>query len=272
VTERKLAEAIGGPNATRTVAREAVHEIRRDVPPAIELRDVQLRDNRAGVSIDVAPGEIVGVTGLLGAGSARLVAGVGGAEPFASKVYVNGEPVHLNSPAAARRAGIGFIHEDRKKSGVVPDQSVANNIALASLENVSRGPWIDRGAIDRQAEKFREQLNIRLSSIHAPVRSLSGGNQQKVLLARWLASGVKVLAIDEPTHGVDVGGKSQIHALLREFADAGGAVLVASTDVGEVLDLCDRVAVLRHGELAAFKDIHGLTRADLTVLGTQEAA
>jgi ABC-type sugar transport system ATPase subunit len=272
-SEHELARLVGGPQVERARARED-----RPAPdvaggaPVLRLEGVRVTPAAPPIDLEVRAGEIVGLTGLLGSGAARLLAMAGGSVPLAGRARVDGVPARIGSPIAARKLGIGFIPEDRKGAGVVPEQSVAANIALASLERTSRGPLLDRRAIDAQARRYRDELGIRLPSIHAPVRSLSGGNQQKVLLARWLASGARLLVIDEPTHGVDVGGKAQIHELLRRFADDGGAVLVASTDVGEVLDLCDRVGVLRHGELVSLSATAELTHSDLTLLGLKEAA
>ncbi|MDO8212044.1 sugar ABC transporter ATP-binding protein [Conexibacter sp. CPCC 206217] len=277
---RELARLVGGAHAERArVARAGASPATAAPPPAgdtrppaLRLRDVRIAAAGAPIELDVRVGEVVGLTGLLGSGAARLLAMLGGATPLDGVAELGGAATRIRTPIEAQRAGIGFIAEDRKGAGLVPDQSVAENIALASLQRTSRGPWLRRRAIDEQARRFRDEFDIRLPSIHAPVRSLSGGNQQKVLLARALATGARVLVIDEPTHGVDVGGKAQIHTLLRDFAARGGAVLIASTDIDEILDLCDRVGVLRHGELVALRPVGELSRVDLTVLGAEAAA
>ena len=153
----------------------------------------------------------------------------------------------------------------------MPDQSVAMNICLASLRSVSSGGWVRLGSVNKRGETYKEQLDIRTYSVKAAAKSLSGGNQQKVMLAKWLASQVKILAIEEPTHGIDIGGKRQVHDLLRAFADEGGTILVASTDVAEILQLCDRIAIMRHGSLTDILSTEELTQHDITVRGARPA-
>lgn len=224
------------------------------------------------VSFEVRRGEIFGLTGLLGSGAAEVVRQVAGVERPDGTIEVAGREVRLRHPADALRAGIGFIPEDRKAVGLVPEQSVAMNVSLASLKEVTNRGWLTPGAVNKRAEHYRRDLDIRTRSVKVPVKTLSGGNQQKVMLAKWLASGVSVLAIEEPTHGIDIGGKAQVHELLRRFADAGGCIVVASTDVHEVIDLCDRIGVMRHGSLTRVLDPYGLDGASLTALGARDAA
>jgi ABC-type sugar transport system ATPase subunit len=210
------------------------------------------------------------LTGLLGAGAETIVRMLGGAEPLTGQLEVDGSPCKVKNPIQAYRLGIGFIPEDRKGTGLIREQSIALNVSLPSLASVSRGGVLQNGEIRNRAEQYRTDLSIKTQTVDQPVWTLSGGNQQKVMLAKWLASGAKVLAIEEPTHGVDIGAKSQVHALLRDFASGGGTVIVASTDVSEVLDLCDRIGVMRHGALAEIVDAAELTRSAVTVLGTRD--
>jgi ABC-type sugar transport system ATPase subunit len=185
-------------------------------------------------------------------------------------VEVGGRSTRVDNPRHANRLGIGFIPEDRKDAGLISEQSVALNVSLPSLESVSRFGILRHPEIDARAERYRDGLSIKAQSVDAPVWTLSGGNQQKVMLAKWLASGVRVLSIEEPTHGVDIGAKTQVHDLLRDFAARGGTVVVASTDVGEVLELCDRIGVMRHGALTRIVSADELTRSAATVLGTKD--
>jgi ABC-type sugar transport system ATPase subunit len=131
--------------------------------------------------------------------------------------------------------------------------------------------WVDRPALEARADEYRDRLQIRAPNVRTPVKSLSGGNQQKVMLAKWLASGVRILAIEEPTHGIDIGGKVQVHDLLRQLAKDGGSIVVASTDVREVLSLCDRIGVMRHGRLVDVITSSELSHADLAALGAQDS-
>jgi ABC-type sugar transport system ATPase subunit len=195
---------------------------------------------------------------------------LGGAEPLNGVLEVSGAPGKIQNPRDAYRLGIGFIPEDRKGSGLIREQSIALNVSLPSLGNVSRAGVLRNAKIHDRAEGYCGELSIKAGSVDQPIWTLSGGNQQKVMLAKWLASGAKVLAVEEPTHGVDVGAKTQVHDLLRAFVDEGGTVIVASTDVGEVLDICDRIGIMRHGALAQIVSADELTRSAVTVLGTRD--
>jgi ABC-type sugar transport system ATPase subunit len=221
--------------------------------------------------LEVRKGEVLGTTGLVGSGAAEVVKMLGGVRPFAGHLEVDGQEARLRTPRDAQRLGIGYVPEDRKAAGLVMTHSVARNISLPSLQQVSRAGVMSFSRLARRAEYFRHNLDIRLRDIHAPVASLSGGNQQKVLIAKWLASGVNILAVEEPTQGVDIGGKAQIHELLRGFAAAGGMVVVSSTDVREVVAVADRVAIFRHGQLHEVLDIDQLDEAGITARGASDA-
>lgn len=253
-TEATLARLIVGDKAASWDARSALTS---SGPPAdgvdggvvMRIKNARVLPGSPPVSLELNRGEILGLTGLLGSGAAQLVRMLGGASPFAGEVEIDGRSVRIRNPRDASRAGIGLIPEDRKALGVIPDASVAINISLPSLRSISRGGLLASKRLERRANEYREKLGIRLASIHSPVRTLSGGNTQKVMIAKWLASGVRILVVEEPTHGIDIGTKGQVHALLREFAAKGGSIVVTSTDVPEVLSLCDRVAIFRHGAM-----------------------
>ena len=203
------------------------------------------------VSLEVRSGEIVGLAGLVGSGRTELAQTVFGLTPADSgEVLVHGRPVDVRSPGGAIDAGIGYLPEDRKQHGVVPEMAVDENVSLASLAAVARGGLIDRARERSQAQRYVDQLRIKTASVASEVESLSGGNQQKVALARWLATSPKVLILDEPTQGVDVGSKSEIHALMQELAERGLAVLMISSELPEILGMSDRVAVMRGGTIA----------------------
>jgi rhamnose transport system ATP-binding protein len=228
---------------------------------ALELRRVTCR--AAGVhdvSLEVRSGEIVGLAGLVGSGRTELAQTVFGLTPADSgEVLVGGRPVIVRSPGGAIGAGIGYLPEDRKQHGVVPEMAVDQNVSLASLGAVARTGLIDRARERSQAQRYVDQLRIKTPSVGSEVESLSGGNQQKVALARWLAIGPTVLMLDEPTQGVDVGSKSEIHALMQELAERGLAVLMISSELPEILGMSDRVAVMRAGTIAGV-----LSREDAT--------
>ena len=228
---------------------------------AFELRGVTCRS--AGVhdvSLDVRRGEIVGLAGLVGSGRTELAQTVFGLTPADSgDVLVDGRVVNVRSAAAAIEAGIGYLPEDRKQHGVVPEMAVDHNVSLADLSGISRHGMIDRALERARARQYVDQLRIKTASVGSEVESLSGGNQQKVALARWLATDPKVLILDEPTQGVDVGSKSEIHALMQELAARGLAVLMISSELPEVLGMSDRIAVMRGGTIAGV-----LSREDAT--------
>jgi ABC-type sugar transport system ATPase subunit len=254
-------------------AAEKAETSRRSQPSDVLLRarNLKIALGRPPVEFELKRGEILGLTGLLGSGAAQVVKMVGGAEPlYQGEIWLEEQKIALRSPRHATRLGIGFIPEDRKGVGLVPDQSVAVNVCLASLDDVSRMGVVRPSHIAERGEEFKRRLDIRASSVRAPIRSLSGGNQQKVMIAKWLASGVRLLAIEEPTHGVDVGAKPQIHNLLRDFADNGGSILLASTDLREVLHLCDRIAVFRHGAISKVLSTDDLTHSELAVSGVRD--
>ena len=267
LTAERLAESImGREQADRS---GGAGDIREEI--GLRLSNLQLRPGADEVKFSVRKGEIFGLTGLLGSGAAELVSMIGGAQPLDGELEIEGTRTRLRTPADAMRAGVGFIPEDRKGSGLVQDSSVALNVSLASLRKVClRWGWLRRKLMSDRAEGFRSSLDIRTRSVNVPVKTLSGGNQQKVMLAKWLASGARVLAIEEPTHGIDIGGKAQVHDLLRDFARDGGTIVVASTDVEEVLAICDRIGVMRHGTLIDVLKSEELTQHELAAMGTRD--
>jgi ABC-type sugar transport system ATPase subunit len=195
---------------------------------------------------------------------------LGGVQPLEASIAIHGAPSKVRDVRDASRVGIGFIPEDRKAVGLIQEHSVAFNISLPSLREVSRLGVLRGSAMVRRADDFRSKLNIRTPSVRTQVKNLSGGNQQKVMLAKWLASGVRILAVEEPTHGIDIGAKVQVHDLLRAFAATGGTVVLMSTDVHEVLSVCDRIAVMRHGRLVDVISSEELSHADLAAMGVKD--
>jgi rhamnose transport system ATP-binding protein len=228
---------------------------------AMELRN--LTCTAAGVrniSLTIRRGEIVGLAGLVGSGRTELAKTLFGLTPADSgEIIVHGQPVRVMSPARAIEIGIGYLPEDRRRHGVVPEMALAENVSLASLKRVAQAGVIDRSLERGQAERYAEQLRIKAPSVLSDVESLSGGNQQKVALARWLATTPGVLILDEPTQGVDVGSKSEIHQLMQEMAERGLAILMISSELPEILGMSDRIAVMRGGTIAGI-----LSREDAT--------
>ncbi len=203
--------------------------------------------------VRVRAGEIVGLAGLLGSGTDRILRRLFGAAERARRVHIRGEPHHIAHPAAAIGAGIGFVPGERAL-GLVMNQSVRDNILLPNLDRLTRGGRLDRKAAEHLVRELMELLDIRPRRPELKARALSGGNQQKVILAKWLARGVGVLLLDEPTQGIDVGAKAQIQALVRDFAHRGGGALVSSSDLAELTRLCDSVLAVRADRITARLD------------------
>ena len=207
----------------------------------------------APADLAVAAGEIVALFGLVGAGRTELLKLIFGAvRPHCGQVYVDGEPVVIRKPAHAVARGIMFCPEDRKTEGIVPVRSVAENINLSARRNFSRLGFVIDGKREREnAQRQVDQLAIRTPSLNQLVMNLSGGNQQKTILARWLSETIKVILLDEPTRGIDVGAKSEIYSIVQDLARRGVAVLFASSELPEVLGIADRILVMCDGRIVA---------------------
>jgi rhamnose transport system ATP-binding protein len=213
-----------------------------------------------GVSFSVRAGEILGLAGLVGSGRTQLAEILFGLTPAdAGTIRVHGTPVRLTTPRAAIDAGIAYVPEDRRQHGVVLEMSVAANTSLATLPSVSNHGLIDRNREAALAERYVSQFRIKTPSVAADVGTLSGGNQQKVALARWLSTNPSILILDEPTQGVDVGSKAEIHELMQTLAERGLAVVMISSELPEVLGMSDRIAVMRAGRIRGI-----LTRGEAT--------
>ncbi|AWK89794.1 sugar ABC transporter ATP-binding protein (plasmid) [Azospirillum thermophilum] len=206
-------------------------------------------------SVELRAGEIVGLAGLLGSGRTEVARVLFGADALeGGTLRLNGRPVRFQSPADAIRAGIGFCSEDRKSEGIIPDMSIRENMTLALLPAMSRAGIVDTYHQQSVVWTFIRRLGIKCASPDQKIRELSGGNQQKVLLARWLCMNPKVLLLDEPTRGIDVGAKAEIQALIQELADGGMGVLMISSELEELVEGADRVVVLRDGRTVAELD------------------
>ncbi|MGX1800496.1 ATP-binding cassette domain-containing protein, partial [Streptomyces albidoflavus] len=192
----------------------------------------------------------VGLAGLVGSGRSEILETVYGArKPATGRVAVDGKWLRTGSVRAAVRAGVGLAPEERKAQGLLMLESVTRNVSVSTLSRFSRGGWVDRGRERADARAATRELSLRPDNPETPVRTLSGGNQQKAVLARWLLRGCRVLLLDEPTRGVDVGARAELYAVIRRLADDGLAVLLVSSEVPEVLGLADRVLVLREGRV-----------------------
>ncbi|MDQ2653382.1 MAG: sugar ABC transporter ATP-binding protein, partial [Chloroflexota bacterium] len=216
----------------------------------LDARDLT-NDDLHGVDVTVHAGEIVGLAGLLGSGRSELARAIFGADAVEGTLQVKGERVRWDSPRDAIRAGLGFCAEDRKADGIIPYLSVRENMTLAALPVLSRAGVVDTSEQRAIVERFIERLGIKTSGPEQPIRELSGGNQQKVLLARWLCLNPDLLLLDEPTRGIDVGAKAEIQRLIDELSADGLGVLLISSELEEISEGADRVVVLREGHMVA---------------------
>jgi ABC-type sugar transport system ATPase subunit len=216
------------------------------------------------VSFSVHAGEVVGLAGLVGAGRSDVAETIFGARPrTGGRVIISGRDARVSSPADAIRLGVALVPEDRKRQGLVLSESGRRNTSLPLLDRLSRFTWLKQSEERALVERHFHMLRIRAPDIDAPVAGLSGGNQQKIVLARWLAANAKILILDEPTRGVDVGAKAEIHALIGELAAKGAGVLLISSELPELLSLSTRILVLRSGRLVGEMAARGATQDGL---------
>ena len=216
----------------------------------LRVRNLNSPGRFRDVSFEVRAGEIVGFAGLVGAGRSEVAKAIFGLDPRATgEIELERKRLALGSTKYAMRAGIGLVPEDRKRQGCVLGMPCRANVSLAMLERLRRMGVLDRAKEQEVAAHYFGQLRVKAESLEAPVNSLSGGNQQKIVLAKWLARGGKLLIVDEPTRGVDVGAKAAIHALIDDLAQRGLAIMLISSELPEVLNLSTRILVMRDGEL-----------------------
>jgi inositol transport system ATP-binding protein len=204
-----------------------------------------------GIHLSVHRGEILGIAGLVGAGRTEMARALFGADKLArGQVFFDGQPVRIRSPHDAIRLGIGLVPEDRKQQALFLALATRENLSMAALGRLTRLVWfVDRGAERKMVERYRAALNIRMSDGEQTVNNLSGGNQQKVVIARWLAMQPRLLIVDEPTRGIDIAAKAEVHTLLDELASQGIAIIMISSELPEILSMSDRILTIREGRL-----------------------
>jgi ABC-type sugar transport system ATPase subunit len=232
---------------------EAMFEPRRGRIGDILLQAERLTHSSSFQDVDltVRAGEIVGLAGLMGSGRSALGMALAGAiQPISGAIQVEGKGVRMRGIADAIKLGIAYLPAERKTDGLFLGNSIGDNIIAATLSRFSKYGFVDRSGRKRISEQYVRRLNVRASGIQQLVGCLSGGNQQKVLIAKWLVTRPRILIVDEPTKGIDVGAKYEIHALLRRLADGGAGIIVISSDLPEILGLCDRIAVMHEGRIS----------------------
>jgi ABC-type sugar transport system ATPase subunit len=227
----------------------------------LTMRNERLIPGTAGCDLDVHAGEIVAVVGLVGSGVSTLLATVAGARRATGSVALPQRGRRISTTVDAVRSGVGYLPPDRKSSAILADLTVASNVMIGSLPKHTRIGFCSRRVLRESAAAVCDRLGVRYRSVDQAMSTLSGGNQQKALIGRWLTADVDLLVVDEPTQGVDVGARADIHGHLRAFADAGGSVLLASSDFDEVLAIADRIVVFRKGAI-----VHDLSGDELTAL------
>lgn len=238
------------------VGREVAQDYPRPAPPSHEeilrVEGLTRRSVVENASFALHKGEILGITGLVGAGRTELARLIFGADPVdAGTIYLEGRPVTIRSPADAIRLGIALLTEDRKRQGLVLGMPVFANISLATLPSFVRRRFVDESSERKAAQKFVEELRIKTPSLNQAVGNLSGGNQQKTVLARWLLSRARVLIFDEPTRGIDVGAKMEVYLLMKRLAEEGYGIIMISSELPEVLGMSHRVLVMYKGRIQA---------------------
>ena len=230
----------------------------------LEVKNISKRGNYQDVSFSVRRGEVLGITGLVGAGRTETVRALFGLNPPDSgEILLEGRKIAPKSPAQAQALGIAYVPESRQTEGLVLQQDSESNLTLSILRRFVRNGLIRFGERRKKAVELIEQLNVKPAYPHMQVDKFSGGNQQKIVVAKWLATNPKVLIVDEPTNGIDVGAKTEIHHLLRELADEGMAVIMVSSELPEILSISDRVLVMRRGRINGEFNADGLSQEQI---------
>lgn len=235
----------------------------------LKISNLSHADDFKNVEFELYKGEILGFAGLIGAGRSEMARAICGIDPKDSgEIYVYDQKLNISGYGDAIRNGIGYMTEDRKEQGLFLNLEVKKNISAAKLSNIANGIFIDDDREKRLAERFVTSLNIKVSSIEQPVESLSGGNQQKVMLGKWLAIEPRILIMDEPTRGIDVGAKAEIHALMRQLAEQGVGIILISSDMPEIIGMSDRVIVMHEGCISGELSGSNITEENIMTLAS----
>ena len=263
----------------RMVGREITNVFPKDLEVPIgdvvlEVKNLTQSKEDGGrfedISFQLRQGEILGFAGLVGAGRSEVMRAIFGLDPITSgEIYINGQKVNIRSTGDAIKAGIAMVNEDRKGYGLVLERDIHENISLVNLNKFIKGGFVDDKAIEEEAAKYVDMLQIKIANTGVKAGTLSGGNQQKVVLAKWLMGNVRAMILDEPTRGIDVGAKSEIHRLMCSFAKQGMAVIMISSELPEVLGMSDRVVVMQEGRINGILDRAEATQESIMTLATK---
>lgn len=225
-------------------------------PVVLKCENLNRGKHVQNVSFELKKGEILGFSGLMGAGRTEVARLIFGADKMDSgKIYINGKEVKIKSPEDAVKAGIGYLSEDRKRFGLIVDKSVTENTVIATMDEFVKGMLIDEAKSKNVAQKYVEELRTKTPNVDQIVKKLSGGNQQKVVIAKWLVRNCDILIFDEPTRGIDVGAKSEIYNLMEELSKLGKSIIMISSELPEILRMSDRVIVMCEGKVRGVIDI-----------------
>ncbi len=243
--------------------------VAKDAPVVLEVKNLcspAVKD----VSFELHQGEILGLAGLMGAGRTEVARLICGADPMISgEIYVRGKKMRIATPNDAVRAGIGYLSEDRKRFGLCLGLSVADNVALPNMDTMTNGPVVNDRKIAQAADKYVDLIQIKTPGIHAATNGLSGGNQQKVVIGKWLERNCDILIFDEPTRGIDVGAKSEIYKLMNDLVRSGKSIIMISSEMPELLRMSDRVVVMCEGVKTGELSIEEATQEKIMTLATQ---
>ncbi|MCC8045677.1 MAG: sugar ABC transporter ATP-binding protein [Clostridiales bacterium] len=243
----------------------------KDAPVVLKVENLNAGRMVQNVSFELHKGEILGFSGLMGAGRTETARAIFGADKKESgDIYVNGEKVTINSPQDAVKHGIGYLSEDRKRYGIVVQKSISENTTLACLEEYMNGLFIDKKREDETAQKFVDSLATKTPGVDQLVVNLSGGNQQKVVIAKWLCKNSDILIFDEPTRGIDVGAKNEIYKLMNQLAAEGKSIIMISSEMTEILRMSDRIIVMCEGKITGEIAIEDATQENIMNLATRD--
>lgn len=247
------------------------NQVPKDAPVVLKVEHLNAGKMVQDVSFELHKGEILGFSGLMGAGRTETARAIFGADPIdGGDIYVNGKKVTIRNPQDAVRCGIGYLSEDRKRYGIVVEKSIAANTTLASMENFMSGPFINQKKENAAAEDHVKKLDTKTPGVDQLVVNLSGGNQQKVVIAKWLTRNSDILIFDEPTRGIDVGAKNEIYKLMNQLAAEGKAIIMISSEMTEILRMSDRIVVMCEGKKTGELDISEATQEKIMNLATRE--
>ncbi|QTV80133.1 ATP-binding cassette domain-containing protein [Microbacterium sp. NIBRBAC000506063] len=243
-----IAQMVGRDLDHQSFPKERI-EIGETVFKATGLSSEHMFEN---IDLEIRAGEIVGLAGLIGAGRSEVIRAIFGLDKLDSgQIEVDTQAIKIKNPTQAIRAGIAMLSEDRRLVGIIPQLSIMKNATLASLKKVIRGGFTRHREEERLAEEYFTKMNVKAPNLKTRIANLSGGNQQKVLLARWLIADPKVMLLDEPTRGIDVGAKFEIYKIMTELARQGRGILMISSELPELIGMCDRIYVMSAGRLTA---------------------